>query len=101
MRAPTAIDRVEELLHELQRGEAEAIALAEELGADLLIDEKAGRKVAIRLGLRVTGVVGLLVEAKHKGHIPAVLPMLERLRDDLGFYLSPKLFEDVRRDAQE
>lgn len=56
---------VKTLQRDLDRGEAEAIALALEMKADiLLIDEKEGRRAAERLGLRVTGVVGLLVEAK-------------------------------------
>ena len=50
---------------ELDEGEAEAIALALESGADLvLLDERRGRQRAARLGLRVTGVLGVLLEAK-------------------------------------
>ena len=101
VQAPTDERRVEALTASLQIGEAQAIALAEELDADLLIDEMAGRSVARGLGLRITGAVGILVEAKKQGHIPNVVPLLHRLRDELGFFLSDQLIEDARRESGE
>ena len=62
---------VRALQGELDHGEAEAIALAVEVQAELvLIDERRARAVATRLGLNVVGVLGVLVEAKHKALIP-------------------------------
>ena len=54
----------------LHAGETAAICLAEELApATLLIDERDGRRVATRLGLRVTGTVGFLKTAAEEGRV--------------------------------
>jgi len=56
---------VQALRQELDAGEAEAIVLALELKADLLLmDERLGRETAQHLGLKPTGVIGVLIEAK-------------------------------------
>jgi predicted nucleic acid-binding protein len=56
------------LLPRLDIGEAEAIALATELHADvLLIDEQAGREAAVRRGLKVAGALAVLDEADKAG----------------------------------
>jgi len=86
-------DLVTALLRDLDRGEAESIALALELGADLvLLDEKEGRRAAKRMGLRVIGVVGVLLEAKAKHAIDSVRPHLDALRQTAGFYLSDSVY---------
>jgi predicted nucleic acid-binding protein len=82
------------LRRDLDRGEAETIALALDLGADLvLLDEKEGRHAAQRLGLRIVGTVGVLLEAKANGAINTVRPHLDGLRQTAGFYLSPSLYQ--------
>jgi hypothetical protein len=59
----------------LHRGEAEAIALAVDLKAEVvIIDEQEGRQLAAEAGLFVTGVLGVLLRAKQRGHIPALTP---------------------------
>jgi len=86
----------------LDLGESEAIALALDVGADLLLmDERLGRRAAQRLGLRVTGVLGVLIEAKHKSLLPAVKPVLDQLRDEVGFRLSEVLYQQVLEDEGE
>jgi predicted nucleic acid-binding protein len=81
------------LRRDLDRGEAETIALALDLRADLvLLDEREGRHAAQRLELRVTGVVGLLLEAKSRGAVDAVRPHLDALRHEAGFYLSEPVY---------
>lgn len=64
----------------LDKGEASAIALAMEQADCLLImDELKGRKLAKQLGLAVTGTLGLIAEAKLRGHITSVRPLLNKI----------------------
>jgi predicted nucleic acid-binding protein len=66
--------------YNLDIGEAEAIALALELKADeLLIDERLGRREAVRLGLSITGILGVLLIAKNRGLVSKVKPIMESL----------------------
>jgi uncharacterized protein len=90
------------LQRDLDRGEAESIALALELGANLvLLDEKEGRRAAKRLGLRVVGVVGVLLEAKAGRAVDALRPHLDALRQTAGFYLSKSLYHHALMLAGE
>lgn len=90
------------LRRDLDRGEAESIALALELKADLLLlDEKDGRHIAQQAGLTVVGVVGMLLEAKAKGYLTAVRPHIEALRQQAGFYLHLRVYQAALRLANE
>jgi uncharacterized protein len=85
------------LRERLDPGEAETIALAVEVQPPfVLMDEKEGRRAAQRLGLKTVGVVGVLLEAKARGLIAEVGPLLERLRQDAGFFLSDRVIHDAR-----
>lgn len=90
------------LQRDLDQGEAESITLALELGADLvLMDEREGRHAAQRMGLRVIGVVGILLEAKALRVIDTVRPHLDALRQTAGFYLSETLYQHALDLADE
>jgi predicted nucleic acid-binding protein len=87
-------DLVIALQRDLDRGEAESIALALEQRADLiLLDEQEGRHAAQRLGLPVIGVIGVLLDAKARGTLGLVRPALDALRQEAGFYIDSLLYE--------
>jgi predicted nucleic acid-binding protein len=82
----------------LGAGEAAAIALAVELGADLfLCDDVFARREATARGLTVTGTIGVLKAARERGLIDAVLPLVLELRR-LGLWVSDALIDEVRTD---
>ena len=82
-------------------GEAEAIVLALELDADLLlVDDRDARNLAKRLGLQVMGILGVLALAKYKGFIQEVKPIIDRLVEN-GFWISRKLLEEFLRELSE
>jgi uncharacterized protein len=83
-------------------GEAEAIVLASELSADrLLIDDAAGRAIALRNGLQITGVLGILLIAKKQGLVDSVRSSLDDLINQAGFWVSDKLYRWVLSQAKE
>lgn len=85
----------------LDQGEASVLALAKEHDAHLvIIDEKKAREEAKRIGLPVRGTVGVLLDAKKKGLIDTIKPLLEVLRDN-DMYLDQSFIDDVLRLAGE
>ena len=86
---------------EVDAGEAEAIALTQELTADLLlIDERIGRVIAARLGIRIIGLLGVMMEAKHRGLIREIKPLVDALTN-VGFRIGNDLYERVLQAAGE
>lgn len=89
-------------ISELHAGEAQALALAIEVGAThLLIDESQGRKMARAAGLVPLGVLGLLVRAKKAGIVQNVGPLVDRLRTEIRFHVSQAVQEAALREAGE
>lgn len=86
----------------LHQGERDALSLAAELGADaVLMDERAGRAVASGLGLQSIGILGILVQAKTLGLVPAIKPLINRLHSHARFWIAPALMQQVLRSVGE
>ena len=86
---------------QVDEGEASAIALALELPADLLIlDDDQARKLARRLGISITGTLGLLLKAKSAGLIPQIKPYIQMIQLT-DFRVSQVLVDKVLRMADE
>lgn len=95
-------NQVQALRAVLDPGEAEAIVLAIELNAALLIiDERPGRAIAKQNSIPIIGVLGVFLEAKHQGFIVAVKPLVDRLINELAFRVSSQLYETVLQSASE
>ncbi|MDM8528573.1 DUF3368 domain-containing protein [Anaerolineales bacterium HSG24] len=98
---PLQNPRQADLLVDLDRGEAEVIILAQEHQADVvIIDERLGRRYAKRVGLAVTGTLGVLLKAKSEGHIPLVAPLVQKLVQG-GIHLSSAVVDRTIQMAGE
>lgn len=93
---------IQESEENIDLGEAEAIALALDLKADLLLmDERRGRLVATSYGLQVTGLLGVLVQAKQNNLIKIVKPVLDQLIEQADFRVSSQLYSAILEIANE
>ena len=87
---------VQSLKNKLDEGESSVIALALELNADwLIIDEQLGRQTATEYNLKITGILGILIEAKRQKLIPLVKPILDDLINTAKFWVSPSLYNRI------
>lgn len=101
-RVQLLIDRRQNPLTPIDRGEAETIIQASELQirghrvADVLIDDQNGRKIAQHLGLNVKGTVRVLALFNRDRIIKeAVRPLIEKCKEDLGFRISNNVVNQV------
>lgn len=89
------------LVTDLGPGETQVLMLALESDeAMVVLDDGLARRVAQTLGLRLTGTLGLLLDDKRAGLVPAVRPLLDQLQA-LRFRLAPHTRAAVLRLAGE
>ena len=92
---------VEDLLIELDLGEAETIILAQEINADLvLMDEKKGRQKLSEQRRKKIGTVGILLKAKQEGILPAIRDDMMKLRE-MGFSISQPVIDGILEEVGE
>lgn len=89
------------LVGDMGPGEAEVMMLAlENDGLVAVLDDALARKRASLLGIPFTGTLGILLDAKTKGLIPKIAPILEQL-NELQFRIAPHTRVTVLRKAGE
>lgn len=99
---PVDINMERGLRESLDAGEAAAITLAKELNADYLaIDERAGRRIAKSLGIKIIGLVGILIRAKEANLIENVRPILDQLITEANFYIGEKFYQQIIENLGE
>ena len=82
--------------------DAAALALAVEIKAGaVLVEKRRVHEVGLQLGLRAIGVLGILSQAKTKGLLPRIAPVLDELEAKAGFKITPTLRARVLRSAGE
>lgn len=79
----------------LGKGEASAISLALETGNICIIDDLRARKMALNIGIRITGTIGVLLIAEKKGFIQSAYEDLKTLKGK-GFYVSEALLKKLK-----
>ena len=85
----------------LDAGESAVLALAHgSPDCEVVLDDLAARRCAVRLRIPCFGTLGLVVAARRLNIIPAASPLIERLRQ-VGLYLDDELVEEVLKRIGE
>ena len=96
-------DKYRQTILELQidKGESSAIALALETPDSVVIlDDYKARKIAERLGVTLTGTIGVIIKAKLNGTIPSIKPIIEKIKQT-NFRLSAEIEIQALKEADE
>ena len=99
---PQTEGQIRNAISGLDEGEKQAITLAYARidNVVLLIDDRAGREVAEKLGIPITGLIGLILRLKEKGFVQNIGAIVEELRRK-GYWLSDDVVEMVKRLSGE
>ena len=85
----------------LDLGESEAIVLADSLSNSLLLmDERKGRQIAQSMGIKITGTLGILVQAKKFGLVNEIKPLLDSLLN-ANIRISESLYHSILEQVDE
>jgi predicted nucleic acid-binding protein len=89
------------LLNDLDLGEAEALLLAAEINADvLIIDERLGYQMAKSKGINAIGTLTVLLMAKQQGIIESVKPLLDDMIQK-GRWYSHSVYDNFLKQIGE
>lgn len=89
------------LAGEMDLGEAAVVALATEIpGATAILDDRKGRRGAVRLGLPVVGTLGLVIEAKRDGRIASAREAIDLVRN-AGLFVTDAVVRKVLEKTGE
>ena len=67
----------------------------------MLLDDKSARLIAANLGLKLIGVVGILIWAKKEGIIKQLSKELDKLREEANFRMSEDLIKRALQEVEE
>ena len=100
VREPSSL-RALPLVTDLGPGETGVLMLALESSEPVVIlDDGRARRMARVLGLPLTGTLGILLDAKRAGLVPAITPILDELQQR-RFRLAPETRQAVLKMAGE
>ncbi|WP_426670887.1 DUF3368 domain-containing protein [Mucilaginibacter sp. McL0603] len=86
---------------QIDKGEASAITLALEIpGSTIILDDLQARILADRLGILITGTIGVIIRAKLNGVIPSIKPLLNKIKQT-NFRISAALESIALKEAGE
>jgi predicted nucleic acid-binding protein len=89
------------LKHDIDKGESEAIALALETNASiLLLDDAEAREKARLYRIPVTGTIGILLKAKKMGKVQSLKDEIRNLTET-GFWLNDNILKMLLKEAGE
>ena len=71
------------------------------LYGEVLIPELNGRRVAVREGVPIIGLMGVLIKAKNEGLVASIRPLIEKLETEADFRLSVEFKQSTLRRAHE
>ena len=67
---------------------------------DQIIDELKGRRVALDMGIKITGTMGILLKSKRKGLVKSLKPLLDEMIEK-NIRIGSNLYKEILKEAGE